>query len=320
MNELSHLIPARHSIGQQGIDKQAEDLVVQILPDEHIDPFRLYTGTQVGPVVLSVPHGGWQYPNSLVTRENLERCISLADTGTAELGTMLTGGNFPVLIASCGRAACDLNRPLQALDELLCAGADTFVPVAFKSYVAAGYGVIPRLSADKLPLYERILDKVQWQKMLELWHTPYHQKLTDLLRLAHAHNKHVFLIDLHSMPDNPKCPSRRNLFSPTSRRLPDFVFGNLHGATLTHKAAGRIDRVMSQTEFSWHWNTPYAGGYITRHYGLTVKEDGLNPPIEVLQIEVNRRLYESKINNQQHANIMTVKQVIEKIVTALTDQ
>ena len=60
--------------------------------------------------------------------------------------------------------------------------------------------------------------------------------------------------------------------------------------------------------------------YITRHYGLTTKEDGLTPPIEVLQIEVNRRLYKSQINNQQNAKIMTVKHVIEKIVTALTDQ
>ena len=89
---------------------------------------------------------------------------------------------------------------------------------------------------------------------------------------------------------------------------------------MTHKAARRIDRVMSQTEFSWHWNTPYAGGYITRHYGLTAKEDGLIPPIEVLQIEVNRRLYNSDINNQQNAKIMTVKHVIEKIVTTLTNR
>ena len=77
---------------------------------------------------------------------------------------------------------------------------------------------------------------------------------------------------------------------------------------------------MSQTEFSWHWNTPYAGGYITRHYGLTPKEDSLMPPIEVLQIEVNRRLYKSQIINQQNAMIMAVKRVIEKIMTALTDQ
>ena len=320
MNELSNRISVNHNIRQQGINEQAEALVAQILPDEHIDPFRLYLSAKVSPVVLSVPHGGWQYPKSLVTTDNLERCISLADTGTAELGTMLAGGNFSVLIASCSRAACDLNRPKQALDGLLCAGAETSVPVAFKSHVAAGYGVIPRLSANKLPLYERMLDKAKWRKMLEFWHSPYHQKLTDLLRLAQAHNERVFLIDLHSMPDDSDRPLRAKLFPLASRRLPDFVFGNLHGATLTHEAAERIDRVMSQTEFSWHWNTPYAGGYITRHYGLSTKESGLIPSIEVLQIEVNRRLYKSKTKKQQNAKIMIVKQVIDKILTALTDQ
>ncbi len=64
MNELSNLIPARHSSVQQGIEEQAEALLPQILPDEHIDPFHLYPSAQVGPVVLSVPHGGWQYPKS----------------------------------------------------------------------------------------------------------------------------------------------------------------------------------------------------------------------------------------------------------------
>ena len=319
MKELSNQIPSCSIIRQQNIGEQVQSLVAQILPDEHIDPFHLYDSAQVSPVVLSVPHGGWQYPQSLVTSDNLERCTSLADTGTAELGTMLAGGNFPVLIASCSRATCDLNRPKQAVDKLLCAGADSLVPIAFKPYVAAGYGVIPRLSADKRPLHEKILDKAQWQKLLDMWHAPYHQTLTDLLRLAQAHHKHVFLIDLHSMPDNSTRPSRAKIFSLESKCLPDFVFGNLHGATLTHKATGRIDRAMNQTEFSWYWNTPYAGGYITRHYGLTMKEDDLNPPIEVFQIEVNRRLFRSQTNNQQNAKIMAVKRVIEKIVTALTD-
>lgn len=319
MNELSHHIFTRHIIGQKGIKEHSEVQVAQILPDKHVDPFHLYPSAQVSPVVLSVPHGGWQYPQSLVTANNLERCTSLADVGTAELGTMLANGNFPVLIASCSRATCDLNRPKQALDRLLCAGADLPVPIAFKPYVAAGYGVIPRLSADKQPLYERILEKTQWQKILDMWHTPYHQTLTDLLRLAHAHHEMVFLIDLHSMPDNPDRPPRKKFYPHASRRLPDFVFGNLHGATLTHKAAGRIDRVMSQTGFSWHWNTPYAGGYITRHYGLTQIEDEQIPSIEVLQIEVNRRLYKSQIIKQRNAKIITVKHVIEKIVAALTD-
>ena len=71
---------------------------------------------------------------------------------------MLAKSHFPVLIASCGRAACDLNRPQCALDGLLCR-SNMPLPFALKPYVAAGYGVIPRLSADKQPLHKRMLGK-----------------------------------------------------------------------------------------------------------------------------------------------------------------
>ena len=315
MNELSNPHSACPIVAQEDINHQTRTFVPEILPDNQIDPFHIYETATVGPVVLSVPHGGWQYPQSLVTTDNLKRCVSLTDTGTAELGTMLAGSSFPVLIASCGRAACDLNRSQDALDALLCAKADVPVPISFRPYVAAGYGVIPRLSADRQPLYERVLEKAQWRDILNNWHVPYHRILADLLHLARLHHENVFLIDLHSMPDNP---SRKSLFPATSRRLPDFVFGNLHGATMTQNTVGLINTVMEKTRFSWHWNTPYAGGYITRHYGLNSEEDKLNPPVEVLQIEVNRRLYTTKNFRLNDDRIRAVNQVIKLIINTLS--
>ena len=319
MNDLSHPLPESPITTQQGIIHRSRDKVAEILPDEQIEAFQLYESAATCPVALSVPHGGWQYPQSLVTSNNFKRCISLADTGTSELGAMLADSNFPVLIASCGRAACDLNRPLEALDGLLCAEIDTPLPVAFKSYVAAGYGVIPRLSADKQPLYERILDKAKWQHILETWYTPYHQTLANLLDRARMQYENVVLIDLHSMPDNPDRSSRTRFFSAASQHLPDFVFGNLHGATLTQNNIERIDTVMGQTGYSWQWNTPYAGGFITRHYGLHSKEDNTRPPVEVLQLEVNRRLYTAVNATLDYDRMRPIKQVIKQIVNTLSD-
>ncbi len=192
-------------------------------------------------------------------------------------------------------------------------------PVAFESYVAAGYGVIPRLSADKKPLYAQMLAKAKWQNILERWHTPYHQRLTYLLRRARMHYENVILIDLHSMPDNPNSPKRTRFYPAASRRLPDFVFGNLHGATLTQNSVGRIDTVMEQTGYDWHWNTPYAGGFITRHYGLHSGEDNTIPDVEVLQIEVNRRLYTTKNATLDDDRMKAIKRVIDQIVTMLSN-
>ena len=319
MNDLSHPLPASAITTQRGIIHRSRDKAAEILPDEQIDPFDLYESVATCPVALSVPHGGWQYPQSLVTANNFKRCISLADTGTSELGAMLAESHFPVLIASCGRAACDLNRSLDALDGLLCSEVNTPVPVAFKPYVAAGYGVIPRLSADKQPLYERILDKAKWQSILEKWHKPYHHKLANLLDRARMHYKNVVLIDLHSMPDNPDRSSRTRFFSSASQHLPDFVFGNLHGATLRQNNVERIDTVMGQSGYSWQWNTPYAGGFITRHYGLHSKEDNTRPPVEVLQLEVNRRLYTAVNATLDYDRMRPIKRVIKQIVDTLSD-
>ena len=206
-----------------------------------------------------------------------------------------------------------------ALDGLLCAEVNAPLPVAFKPYVAAGYGVIPRLSADKQPLYERILDKAKWQRDFREMAQALSSKLANLLDRARMHYENVVLIDLHSMPDNPDRPSRTRFFSAASRHLPDFVFGNLHGATLTQSTVGRVDAVMKQTGYSWNWNTPYAGGFITRHYGLRSEEDNTSSPIEVLQIEVNRRLLTTRNARLDDNSMKAIKQVIDQIVTTLCD-
>ena len=105
MNELTHSISTSHTITQQDIDNNAGALMAQILPDEHIDPFNLHANSRVSPVVLSIPHGGWQYPQSLVNRDNLER-LNLTDTNSDR--TMLSGGDFLSLAAL--KCTHDLSR------------------------------------------------------------------------------------------------------------------------------------------------------------------------------------------------------------------
>ena len=316
MNELSHALP-RHHTGRPQPQTEAGQLAAQITPDHDIPAYKIIDGKPGSRVVLSVPHGGWLYPQSLVNTDNLNRCASLADTGTAELGLMLADGTYPVLIASCGRAACDLNRPPEALDALLCEEADLPLPPAYKAYVAAGYGVIPRLSARKQPLYQDKLTRARWQALLAAWHMPYHHALTERLHsAANGRPDEVVLVDLHSMPDNPKQAGRR-LLASRAGHLPDFVFGNLHGATLTQTFVKAVDEVMRPSGYSWRWNTPYAGGYITRHYGLSADEDGAPPPVNVLQIEVNRGLYSTPAGQLDQSRLAPVHQMLSALMAVL---
>lgn len=310
---LSLLRPARPS-GSGIAGKQTH----QIVPDQDIPAFQFIAGQEglTSPVVLSVPHGGWLYPESLVHEDNLNRCASLADTGTAELGLMLAGGAYPTLMACCCRAACDLNRPPDALDPLLCEQADRPLAAAYKAYVAAGYGVIPRLSAQKQPLYQAPLSQARWQGLLDAWHAPYHRRLAEMLQEAAPTPDEVILVDLHSMPDSPHQAGKRRLLAGRGGQLPDFVFGNLHGATLRHDMMCLIDEVMQKTGCSWRWNTPYAGGYITRHYGLE-NEDNAHRPAQVLQIEVNRGLYSTPEGRTDHARLAPVHQILSQLLSRL---
>lgn len=316
MNELSHaLSPARPDLQEkEGL------LIPRLMPDHDIPAFQFIEGEPGSPVVLSVPHGGWLYPESLVGDDNLSQCASLSDTGTAELGLMLAGGRYPALIACCCRAVCDLNRPPAALDPHLCEGADLPLPAAYKPYVAAGYGVIPRLSAQKQPLYSQKLGPAHWQGLLAAWHSPYHRRLSDLLRRATEQQDDILLVDLHSMPDSPKQAGKSRLLPLRSGQLPDFVFGNLHGATLSQTHVRLIDEVMRQSGYSWRWNTPYAGGYITRHYGLETDEAEGQTPAQVLQIEVNRGLYSNPAGKVDPDCLAPVSQLLSQLLAALADK
>ena len=313
MNDLSHALPASAALRLNRCEP-AGTTKTQIVADQEIPAFRLFTGRAESQVIVSVPHGGWLYPQSLVSADNLAHCASLADTGTAELGLMLADGPYPVLIASCCRAVCDLNRPAAALDPQLCTQADGTVPEAYRPYVAAGYGVVPRLSAQKQPLHSQMLARPRWQAILAAWHSPYHRQLADMLQTASRLHKEVVLVDLHSMPDSPKQNRRQQGFAPGSGHLPDFVFGNLHGATLSQDKAEAIDEVMRHSGCSWRWNSPYAGGYITRHYGLAKEQPA---PVQVLQIEVNRGLYSTPAGTLDPSRLNPVCQIVDRLLGAL---
>ena len=137
-----------------------------------------------------------------------------------------------------------------------------------------------------------------------------------------AENDHILLIDLHSMPDpNRQFQSKKQI--ARQRGLPDFIFGNLHGATLPASLATAIDEVMhhrieNNAAFSWGWNAPYAGGYTTRFYGLEYNKQ-TDKRLSVLQIEVNRTLYLDKYNRLDSTALMAIARLLDRLMTRLED-
>lgn len=294
----------------------SEQLDAALLSDADIPAPRILGGTgRLGPIIFSVPHSGRCYSTDYFTALNLDMARSLEDTGTDIITCPLASESRPVLIAECCRALCDLNRPETALDPLL---IDEITPSSdkiFTPHIKAGYGVIPRLSATKMPLHDRQLSSVEAESILHKFYRPFHHSLSDLLATAQRNHCHILVMDIHSMPAKQ---------AHIRGAVPDFIFGNLYGATLPGSLIQTVDRIMEGTPYQWSWNNPYAGGYITRHYGLpaptSVHGTLVKGAISVLQVEINRGLYVAPPFGVRTNKVAAITSLLDNLATALGHQ
>ena len=252
----------------------------QLLPLAEIEAITAYE-KEITPLYLSLPHGGRAYPTEILAQGcyELERFRSLEDIGTDLLASVFADQGCSVLAASLSRALIDVNRPAHAFDSALYEDA---IPShddqdEYRAYITSGYGVMPRLSAKRTPLYARPPRFAVAQQLRDKFHTPYHAHLHNALTKRHQLFGHALLVDVHSMPGQAN-----------GKSLPDIIFGDCHGRSLPAPLRHIIDGFMARTGLSHSWNYPYAGGYITKYYGT------LHGPTYALQIEVNRHLYLAK--------------------------
>ena len=257
-------------------------------------------------IILSAPHSGTCYPLALglsdketIHVQRLRRFRTLEDIGTTQLANALYRTERHLLRACLARGVLDLNRPANALDPKLYDGdcPTDGIDGAYGAYISAGYGVIPRLSGTREPLHNGPLSAAYSHELLTRFYHPYHHTLASLLAPM---GENGFVIDLHSMPD-----------TAGGKSLPDIIFGDDFGVTLPHHIRPIIDRFMTQTPYSFGWNHPYAGGYITRHYG------GKDTPYAALQIEVNRRLFAGR-NMQFNSHALdNIAKMLDALITEI---
>ena len=92
---------------------------------------------------------------------------------------------------------------------------------------------------------------------------------------------------------------------------PDFVLGDRFGTScngeLTRLAASQLKAL----GYAVALNKPYAGGYITEHYGRPHKDQ------HVLQIEINRALYMDETSFDKSAGFARLQGDLEAMVRVL---
>ena len=290
----------------------------QVLGDPGYQPVDLYGQTGMTPVVASCPHAGRTYPAAMMrlTGQPISGLRGLEDFGVDCLLGALPSTGICLLVNRLSRAYLDVNRNSAALDpSMFVDRTATMMPFPDKrtrqkdgvskalaaiaqakpdSHVRAGYGLLPRLTATRQPIYGDRLPVEEAQRRINVIHTPYHATLADLLQTAHRRFDQALLVDFHSMP----------AYDRQNTRLPDIVLGDGGGTTINKDTGAAIAKHLSATGLTVGWNHPYAGGHITRHYG------DARGTQQSLQIEINRDLY---MDGPTRLNIEKTKQLADII-------
>lgn len=252
-------------------------------------------------VVFSSPHSGRVYPDSLVASSVLDPHMlrSSEDAYVDTLFSGVTAHGAPLLSAVFPRAWVDLNRREDELDPALIAD----VPRGqMNPRVASGLGVIPRVVAGGRCIYRGKLARSEAASRISVFWKPYHKALAQLLDEAHAATAAAVLIDCHSMPHEALQSTAAH-----HQKLPDIVLGDRFGASAAADLVSVAEAAFRAEGFTVSRNIPFAGAYITQHYGKP------SAGRHALQVEIDRSLY---MNEQTMAKRAAFDEISRALVAA----
>jgi N-formylglutamate amidohydrolase len=246
------------------------------------------------PLVLNSPHSGRIYPRIFVENSRLDHSgiRRSEDFYVDELFSSGVGLGAPMLCANFPRAYVDVNREPYELDPRMFDGL--LPPFANTSSirVAGGLGTVPRIVAENMEIYKQKLPVDEALQRVEQIYKPYHAALRRLIARTHAQFGRAVLIDCHSMPGNIRLSG--------SGIRPDFIIGDRYGTSASSDLSRLALRLLEDMGFAAVRNKPYAGGFITEHYGRPARN------LHALQIEINRSLYIDETTLKKKSDFMRV--------------
>ena len=279
---------------------------VEVIETELAPPFAVARPeTLKVPLVFNSPHSGRVYPKAFLAASRLD---SLAlrrseDAYVEELFAFVTALGAPLLYAHFPRAFLDVNREPYELDPVLFRDGLPHYANTQSIRVVGGLGTIARIVSETDEIYREPLSVGAALERINRLYTPYHDTLSSLLAEAQRDFGCAVLIDCHSMPSSP--------IAEHGGVRPDFVLGDRFGTScngeLTRLAAAQLKAL----GYAVALNKPYAGGYITEHYGRPHKGQ------HVLQIEINRALYIDETSFEKSGGFERLRGDLEAMVGAL---
>jgi len=281
---------------------------LQSIARELSPPFSVHRPTRAAaPVLFCSPHSGRIYPSVLTQASRLtpadlrksEDCFVEELFGAAPAhGATLIEAHFP-------RAYLDVNREAYELDPELFREPLPEYANARTMRVIGGLGTIARIVAESEEIYAAPLPLSAAFARIDALYKPFHETLRCLLDAHRDQFGHTILIDCHSMPSGSSAPSADR---------PDVVIGDRFGSSCDQKLTRFIRQHLTQAGYRVQLNRPYAGGYITEHYG--------RPRVRqhAIQIEINRGLYMNEATFEPTSGFAPLKRDLTDLVRRIASE
>jgi N-formylglutamate amidohydrolase len=248
--------------------------------DEFDPPFEIIEPAEYrGAVVFNSPHSGRIYPRAflLASRLDLATLRRSEDSFVDDLVAGVVPRGYPLMRAHFPRCYVDVNREPYELDPRMFEGRLPSFANTRSMRVAGGLGTVARVVGDAQEIYDQRISVDDALRRIDGLYKPYHRSLRRLFTRVHRSFGAAVLIDCHSMPSTAGAKDER----PRA----DVVLGDRYGTSCVGVISDLIERTLRNCGYSVSRNKPYAGGFITEHYG--------NPAagLHAIQLEINRALY-----------------------------
>ncbi len=258
-------------------------------------------------VVFASPHSGRDYGLDFLRRTILDE-LGIRSSEDAFVDRLFdTAPEFgaPLIACHAPRAYVDLNRAADELDPAVIRGLRV---LRHNPRVSSGLGVIPRVVAGGRAIYRGKLDRDEAQQRLDrIWH-PYHDALQGLLDEARAEFGQAILIDCHSMPHEAvrAAPGREG-------QRPQVVLGDRFGAAAGSEIMARIETAFSSVGLRVARNAPFAGAFITQHYGRPAEGQ------HAIQVEIDRSLYMDEAQVRPNRSFPGFRGVLRGVIEEIAE-
>jgi len=232
-----------------------------------MDPiFSSYIPTNIKGLI-SIPHAGEAFPEEFLPyltkdKRALAEDVDFAVDQLIDIEKLVNAG-IAIIVAKVHRTCLDLNRP----PEKAC--------LNWKE------------NTQGVPLVMQEPNSDTTQKLTEKYHTPYYNKLTEIIHNNQQTNRIFPVIDLHSMPSRPTAHHLK--LNPQQKTVrPDACISDLKGKSCSADYIDEVVEFLNSNGVKAAKNDPYFGGYLTQFMAPL--------PCNNIQIEINRHIYMDEKN------------------------